>query len=162
VKTRSSTLILAVFAVLALGSVIIFQWRSHQLRFDGTYQAYDQQSGVGDHYYRFYLDGTVLSHTGYPTAQDEAKYIYRGSKYIYHGRYSLKRGKISITVEGYDGATIPIEADEVAREAFERASHTKTYHLLGEVRSGRIEFTSADEDGHREYRFVKVRFPNEA
>jgi hypothetical protein len=134
------------------------QWRSHSLRFDGVYQLYTERIGFGDQYYRFYPDGTVLSHSGDAWAPEtEAKDIYRGSRWAYQGRYSLSEGTISMTVEGWSGLTIPSDADQAAREAFERGPHTKTHYLRGQVRTGRVEITSAD--GYGEYRFVKVQFP---
>ena len=159
-KIRPSILAAAIVTLAALASVMGAQWWSHRLCFDGVYQQHTEQIGFGDQYYRFYADGTVLSHTGYAWAPaEEAKQMYRGSPWVYHGHYSRDGGRISITVEGHTGATIPADADQATREAFKRMPHTRTYYLSGEIHRGRIHVTSAD--GHGEYRFVKVQLPNE-
>jgi len=160
VKIRPAILIVAIVTAGAIAGAKIIEWCSHRLRFDGVYQVYDARTEFGDQYYRFYPDGTVLSHTGSQwEPAEEAKHIYRSSRWVYRGHYSRDGGDISITVDGYDGASIPADADDATREAFMRASHTKTYYLSGDVRFGRIHITSAD--GYGEYRFVKVQLPNE-
>ena len=159
-KIRPSILALAIVAVGVIAGVKALQWWSHRLRFDGVYQRYTEPIGLHERYYRFYPDGTVLSHTGDEWAPaEEAKTMYRGSRWVYEGHYSRDGASISITVPGYDGSSIPADSNEATVEAFKRAPHTKTYYLTGEVRVDRIEITSAD--GFGEYRFVKVPLPNE-
>ena len=133
-KIRSSLLAFAILTVASVAAVMLTQWWSHGLRFDGVYR-----SQFGDYYYRFYPDGTVVSNTGYWRAPEEvAQGMLRDTPHL--GHYTRNGSEISITVDVYDDAW-------------------KTHYLSGDVCFRRLKITSAD--GYGEYRFVKVKLPNE-